>query len=217
MFHAGFNMVGCSPDPDTVVEFETANEARRYLGDLITALWDERYEQCENGSDRLAVDGEMLDAHTTIHNAPSVPLTIIITEEWNRIAPLQWAYWITEDQPGTVCNDCGEALPEHSDEFDIGCSCPRCDHCNRTEASTPELEWDPDTGCHVECDHRAALAKQATPTRCAHTVNAIATCGNCSASWCDTCDPTQVAALCHYCHGRGYSYAEVAPPLPVTS
>jgi hypothetical protein len=156
MFHAGFNMVGCSPDPDTVVDFDTAEEAVTYLADLITALWDERYEQCENGSDRLAVDGEMLDAHTEIHNAPTPPLTIIITEQWNRIAPLQWAYWITEDQPSILCPECGEILPEHVNEFDAGCSCPRCDHCNRTQESTPELEWNGDTGCHVGCEHLMA-------------------------------------------------------------
>lgn len=33
-----------------------------------------------------------------------------------------------------------------------------------------------------------------------------ATCGNCERSWCDRCDPSP-SALCHYCHGRGYSTA----------
>lgn len=33
-----------------------------------------------------------------------------------------------------------------------------------------------------------------------------ATCGICGRSWCDRCDPTP-AALCHWCHGRGYSLA----------
>ena len=42
----------------------------------------------------------------------------------------------------------------------------------------------------------------------------IATCGGCGAEWCDRCDPTAVSALCHYCHGRGYSTAEIAAPWP---
>jgi hypothetical protein len=37
----------------------------------------------------------------------------------------------------------------------------------------------------------------------------IATCGNCVRSWCARCDPAP-SALCHYCHGRGFSLA----PLP---
>lgn len=35
-----------------------------------------------------------------------------------------------------------------------------------------------------------------------------ATCGNCGASWNDAADPAP-AALCHTCHGRGYSTAEL--------
>lgn len=40
---------------------------------------------------------------------------------------------------------------------------------------------------------------------CKH-LHAKATCGICGKSWCDACDPTP-SALCHYCHGRGYSTA----------
>jgi hypothetical protein len=32
------------------------------------------------------------------------------------------------------------------------------------------------------------------------------TCGICHLSWCERCDPAP-AALCHWCHGRGYSEA----------
>jgi len=35
-----------------------------------------------------------------------------------------------------------------------------------------------------------------------HTV----TCGNCANSWCERCDPAP-SAMCHWCHGRGYSMA----------
>lgn len=38
----------------------------------------------------------------------------------------------------------------------------------------------------------------------------IATCGNCSKSWCDRCDPVAVSALCHYCNGRGSSTAPIS-------
>lgn len=34
------------------------------------------------------------------------------------------------------------------------------------------------------------------------------TCGNCGKSWCELADPAP-AALCHWCHGRGYSDAEL--------
>jgi hypothetical protein len=38
-----------------------------------------------------------------------------------------------------------------------------------------------------------------------------ADCGRCGAAWCDRCDPTP-SALCHYCHGRGHSTAEIDGP-----
>lgn len=36
----------------------------------------------------------------------------------------------------------------------------------------------------------------------------IVTCGICGRSWCEQCDPAP-SALCHWCHGRGYSTAPV--------
>ncbi len=36
----------------------------------------------------------------------------------------------------------------------------------------------------------------------------VATCGRCGRSWCFNCDPCP-AALCHWCHGRGYSTAPI--------
>lgn len=36
------------------------------------------------------------------------------------------------------------------------------------------------------------------------------TCGGCRRSWCERCDPGP-SALCPWCHGRGYSTAEVRP------
>jgi len=36
--------------------------------------------------------------------------------------------------------------------------------------------------------------------------DAVVTCGNCGAKWCEDCDPAP-SALCHTCHGRGYSIA----------
>ena len=59
-------------------------------------------------------------------------------------------------------------------------------------------------------------ADRATPVDCSHASDyAEKICLTCFAHWCDECDPTP-AALCHYCHGRGYSTAEVCPPAPVT-
>ena len=53
-------------------------------------------------------------------------------------------------------------------------------------------------------------------TTCDHGWRAETTCGGCGASWCAECDPCP-SALCHYCHGRGYSTAERTPPAePVT-
>lgn len=40
--------------------------------------------------------------------------------------------------------------------------------------------------------------------------HARVTCGNCGHAWCERCDPAP-AALCHWCHGRGSSTAELAP------
>lgn len=36
------------------------------------------------------------------------------------------------------------------------------------------------------------------------------TCGNCGHAWCGVCDPAP-SALCHWCHGRGWSDAEMDP------
>lgn len=38
------------------------------------------------------------------------------------------------------------------------------------------------------------------------------TCGNCKRSWCERCDPAP-SALCHWCHGRGHSEAEIGPDV----
>lgn len=35
------------------------------------------------------------------------------------------------------------------------------------------------------------------------------TCGACNRSWCERCDPAP-GALCHWCHGRGSSQAQLA-------
>lgn len=39
---------------------------------------------------------------------------------------------------------------------------------------------------------------------CKHDKTNQVTCGNCHNQWCDKCDPAP-AALCHWCHGRGYA------------
>lgn len=44
------------------------------------------------------------------------------------------------------------------------------------------------------------------PEGCDHGPRAVATCGDCHRSWCDSCDPGP-SALCPWCHGRGYSTA----------
>ena len=36
--------------------------------------------------------------------------------------------------------------------------------------------------------------------------DAKVTCGACGETWCETCDPAP-SALCHKCHGRGYTKA----------
>lgn len=36
------------------------------------------------------------------------------------------------------------------------------------------------------------------------------TCGGCGRAWCGECDPAP-SALCHWCHGRGWSEAEMEP------
>lgn len=40
--------------------------------------------------------------------------------------------------------------------------------------------------------------------------HARTTCGNCGKAWCSVCDPAP-SALCHWCHGRGESTAEMEP------
>jgi len=41
---------------------------------------------------------------------------------------------------------------------------------------------------------------------CDHGAAGVVTCGGCGRRWCEGCDPAP-SALCHYCHGRGYSEA----------
>ncbi len=41
----------------------------------------------------------------------------------------------------------------------------------------------------------------------------VTTCGHCGNSWCERCDPTP-SPLCHTCHGRGFSHAELASAIP---
>ena len=43
---------------------------------------------------------------------------------------------------------------------------------------------------------------------CRENHDAVVTCGNCGGKWCETCDPAP-SALCHTCHGRGYSKAPI--------
>ena len=38
--------------------------------------------------------------------------------------------------------------------------------------------------------------------------HARVTCGGCARAWCERCDPAP-SALCHWCHGRGWSDAEL--------
>lgn len=40
--------------------------------------------------------------------------------------------------------------------------------------------------------------------------HARVTCGGCGNAWCEACDPAP-SALCHWCHGRGASTAEMDP------
>lgn len=47
---------------------------------------------------------------------------------------------------------------------------------------------------------------------CDHTERAIVTCGGCGRQWCESCDPAP-SALCHYCHGRGFSLAPRGVPI----
>lgn len=49
---------------------------------------------------------------------------------------------------------------------------------------------------------------------CEHKDTQSAECGGCEARWCAACDPGP-AALCHYCHGRGYSTCEIAAPYEI--
>lgn len=52
------------------------------------------------------------------------------------------------------------------------------------------------------------------PATCNHASDYAETvCLTCGAHWCGECDPAP-SALCHYCHGRGYSTAEITPPQP---
>ena len=55
---------------------------------------------------------------------------------------------------------------------------------------------------------------QATYAECNHASDyAESVCLTCCAHWCNECDPAP-SALCHYCHGRGYSTALIEPPAP---
>lgn len=45
---------------------------------------------------------------------------------------------------------------------------------------------------------------------CGGSHGARVTCGGCGRAWCGECDPAP-SALCHWCHGRGSSSAEMEP------
>jgi len=55
-------------------------------------------------------------------------------------------------------------------------------------------------------DRKRELAARLAVVDCGHGPNTIAACGKCRRAWCEKCDPAP-SALCHYCHGRGYSTA----------
>ena len=133
-----------------------------------------------------------------------------ITDDGVEIAP-DAADIEYEDDARAFCPDCPyegawetfQLCGEHGEDE------PTCDICERGQCFTPEMEWNGETGLHVECEQKLALAKKATPGGCVED-NAV-TCGICDAAWCEECDPAP-SALCHYCHGRGYSTAEIRPP-----
>lgn len=64
-----------------------------------------------------------------------------------------------------------------------------------------------DAEAHALTHERDGLG---TPVSCQHSERDAVTCGTCGAVWCGSCDPAP-SALCHTCHGRGYSIAEVMP------
>jgi len=51
---------------------------------------------------------------------------------------------------------------------------------------------------------------RSTYATCEHRFE-VTLCLTCYGSWCAECDPAP-SALCHWCHGRGYSHASVALP-----
>lgn len=57
---------------------------------------------------------------------------------------------------------------------------------------------------HLVC--RTLLRK--LPGNHGHDRDDKMTCGNCNRSWCGHCDPCP-SALCHFCHGIGYSDHEL--------
>ena len=46
---------------------------------------------------------------------------------------------------------CNSVLADASVCGDHGENEPTCDYCGRGQCFTPDLEWDGETGCHVEC------------------------------------------------------------------
>ena len=71
-------------------------------------------------------------------------------------------------------------------------------------------DYHPGSGPCPTCD----AVEDHTGWPCRHRESHSVECGTCEARWCAACDPAP-AALCHYCHGRGYSTCEIAEPLPV--
>lgn len=59
-------------------------------------------------------------------------------------------------------------------------------------------------------EYRAAKQRKAAH-QCGDTRRV--TCGDCGRSWCESCDPCP-SALCHWCHGRGHSTAELPKSVP---
>jgi hypothetical protein len=85
--------------------------------------------------------------------------------------------------------------------------CPRCNN-ELEQTCVPNMKtkiimqaepkfiprsWDGHTCDGVDDDDRPLKPKRVT-------------CGDCGREWCERCDPCP-SALCHWCHGRGYSLA----------
>lgn len=78
---------------------------------------------------------------------PHYEVTLIVEAE---DSPRKWAWAEMLDAEAWYVES--KLVPEDKICGDHGPFEPTCDYCDKGQCSTPDMEWNGETGCHVECE-----------------------------------------------------------------